>query len=153
MARTTLAALPPSSAADRNRVFHGKMPMCGRRGAFFKKSLKIMIMGLKPAENGAPKDWFPWLGCGKFERRAWQRASYRQTEIAYASPAGCHTNAFIGVLAYTILPSPRPPSTMKVMKSQECRPSPIQSSTERLPKADTSRSLRHSQGATPKGRL
>jgi hypothetical protein len=59
--------------------------MCGRQGAFFVKPLKIIIMGLKPAENGAPEHSFSGRGCGKFERRAWQRASYRQTEIAYAT--------------------------------------------------------------------
>lgn len=64
-----------------------KISMCGKGGAFFEKHLKIIIMGLKPAENGEPEDPFPWQGCGKFERRDWQRASYRQTEIAHASAA------------------------------------------------------------------
>jgi hypothetical protein len=30
--------------------------MCGRRGAFFEKRLKIIMMSLKPAENGEPED-------------------------------------------------------------------------------------------------
>jgi hypothetical protein len=55
--------------------------MCEKRGAFFEKSLEIIVMGLKPLENGEPEDPFPWQGCGKFERRAWQRASDQQTEI------------------------------------------------------------------------
>jgi len=36
-----------------------KNSMCGRRGAFFEKRLKIIIMSLKPAENGEPEDPFP----------------------------------------------------------------------------------------------
>ena len=62
-----------------------KISVCGRRGAFFEKSLKIMIMGFKPVENGELEDPLPWQGCGKFERRVWQRASYRQTEIAHTA--------------------------------------------------------------------
>jgi hypothetical protein len=64
-----------------------KTPLCQTRCAFLEKSLKIMILGIKPAENGEPEDPFPWQGCGKFERRAWQRASYQQTESAHASAA------------------------------------------------------------------
>jgi hypothetical protein len=79
-------------------VFDGQNSlMCGRRGAFLEKSPKIMGMGLKPAQNGEPEDPFPWQGCGKFERRDWQRASCQQTEIAHASGfcdvgrGRCHT--------------------------------------------------------------
>jgi len=46
-----------------------------------------MILGIKWAENGEPEDPFPWHGCGKFQRRTWQRASYLQTKIAHANSA------------------------------------------------------------------
>jgi hypothetical protein len=36
--------------------------VCGKRAAFFEKYLKIIIMGLKPAENGEPEHPFPWHG-------------------------------------------------------------------------------------------
>ena len=61
--------------------------MCGKRGAFFEKYLKIIIMGLNPAENGEPEDPFRWQGCGKLECRVWHRANYRQIEIAATSAA------------------------------------------------------------------
>jgi predicted RNase H-like HicB family nuclease len=95
-----------------------KISMCGKGAAFFEKYLKIIVMGLKPAENGEPENPLPWQGCGKFERRTWQRASCQQTEIAHASAADGHATAFIRVATDTTLPSQRPPSAMEVMKSE-----------------------------------
>jgi antitoxin HicB len=108
------------------RFSTAKISMCGRRGTFLEKSLKIIIMGLKPAENGELRDPFPWQGCGKFERRAWQRASYQQTEIAHASAADGDKSASTRDVADTTLPIRRAPSTTstfcnEVMKKKESK--------------------------------
>jgi predicted RNase H-like HicB family nuclease len=65
----------------------------------------------KLAENDEPEHPFPWQGCGKFQRRAWQRANHQQTEIA-------NTGASRRDVAGLTLPIQRPPSTMKAMKSE-----------------------------------
>jgi predicted RNase H-like HicB family nuclease len=58
---------------------------------------------------------------GKFERRAWQRASYKQMEIAHASAADGNASVMIPEPPDTTLPNRRPPSTMKVMKRQQSK--------------------------------
>ena len=44
---------------DYRPLVTAKSSMCEKRGAFPEKSLEIMVMGLKPAENGEPEDPFP----------------------------------------------------------------------------------------------
>jgi len=95
--------------------------MCGNRGVFFEKYLKIIVIGLKLAENGEPKGPIPWQGCGKFDSRAWQRASYPQTEIAHASAGDGDASISTRDVVYSTLPIRRPRSTTKVMKREQSR--------------------------------
>jgi predicted RNase H-like HicB family nuclease len=77
--------------------------------------------GLITGRKRRAEDPLLWQGCGKFERRAWQRARYQQTEIAHANAAHGEARASSRDVADTTLPIRRPPSTMKVMKSERSK--------------------------------
>jgi len=82
------------------------------------RNLRIMVMGFKVGRNGEPEGRFPWQGCGNFEHRDWQLASYQQTEIAHANAADRDASVSSRDVAGTTLPIRRPFSTMKLMKSE-----------------------------------